>query len=123
MLQGGVDLRYVKWVPHDGIGLEARVGFNFVEKGFGIRPALGVSDRAHTAVSQLQPGDIDWAQVFETDGVRWMHTGGIFAALSDSTAQVALEAMQAAKAAGVYRLEGKDYIVQEGDVMHFRFNV
>jgi len=100
MLQGGVDLRYVKWVPHDGIGRDARVGFNFVEKGFGIRPALGVSDRAHTAVSQLKPGDIDWARIFEADGVRWMHTGGIFAALSDSTAEVALEAMQAAKASG-----------------------
>ena len=100
MLQGGVDLRYVKWVPHDGIGRDARVGFNFVEKGFGIRPALGTSDRAYTAVSQLKPGDIDWAQVFQRDGVRWMHTGGIFAALSDSTAEVALEAMQAAKATG-----------------------
>lgn len=100
MLQGGVDLRYVKWVPHDGIGRDARVGFNFVEKGFGIRPALGTSDRANTAVSQLAPGDIDWARIFETDGVRWMHTGGIFAALSDSTAQVALEAMRAAKASG-----------------------
>jgi 2-dehydro-3-deoxygluconokinase len=100
MLTGGVDLRYVRWVPHDGIGLEARVGLNFVEKGFGIRPALGVSDRAHTAVSQLKPGDIDWRRIFEEDGVRWMHTGGIFAALSESTAQVALEAMQAAKASG-----------------------
>jgi 2-dehydro-3-deoxygluconokinase len=100
MLQGGVDLRYVKWVPHDGIGLQARVGLNFVEKGFGIRPALGVSDRAHTAVSQLEPGDVDWSRIFVEDGVRWLHTGGIFGALSESTAQVALEAMQAAKAAG-----------------------
>ena len=100
MLQGGVDLRYVKWVPHDGIGRDARVGFNFVEKGFGIRPALGTSDRANTAVSQLKPGDIDWARIFEEDGVRWMHTGGIFAALSESTAEVTLEAMRAAKAAG-----------------------
>lgn len=100
MLQGGVDLRYVKWVPHDGIGRDARMGFNFVEKGFGIRPALGTSDRANTAVSQLAPGDIDWARVFEQDGVRWMHTGGIFAALSESTAEVTLEAMKAAKASG-----------------------
>jgi 2-dehydro-3-deoxygluconokinase len=100
MLQGGVDLRYVTWVPHDGIGLEARVGLNFVEKGFGIRPALGVSDRARTAVSQLRPGDVDWARIFDEDGVRWLHTGGIFAALSDPTAQVTLEAMQAARAAG-----------------------
>ncbi len=100
MLTGGVDLRYVKWAPHDGIGREARVGLNFVEKGFGIRPALGTSDRANTAVSQLAPGDIDWRQIFEVDGVRWLHTGGIFAALSDSTAAVALEAMRAAKASG-----------------------
>ncbi|MBT8215979.1 MAG: sugar kinase [Acidimicrobiia bacterium] len=100
MMTGGVDLRHVKWVHHDGIGLESRVGYNFVEKGFGIRPALGVSDRANTAISQLQPGDIDWRQIFEAEGVRWLHTGGIFAALSDGTADVALEAMQAAKASG-----------------------
>jgi len=100
MMTGGVDLRYVKWVPHDGIGLDARMGFNFVEKGFGLRPALGVSDRAHTAVSQLKPGDIDWGRIFNEDGVRWMHTGGIFAALSDSTAEVTLEAMKAARDAG-----------------------
>ena len=100
MMTGGVDLRYVKWAQHDGIGLESRIGYNFVEKGYGPRPALGVSDRAHTAVSQLRPGDIDWHQLFEVEGVRWMHTGGIFAALSDSTAEVALEAMQAAKRAG-----------------------
>ncbi len=100
MMTGGVDLRHVKWVPHDGIGLASRVGLNFTEKGFGIRPALGVSDRAHTAVSQLAPGDIDWNRIFRQEGVRWMHTGGIFAALSESTAEVALEAMQAAKASG-----------------------
>ena len=100
MMAGGVDQRHVKWVPPDGIGLTSRVGLNFTEKGFGIRPALGVSDRAHTAVSQLRPGDIDWHQIFELEGVRWMHTGGIFAALSGSTAEVALEAMQAAKASG-----------------------
>jgi 2-dehydro-3-deoxygluconokinase len=97
MMTGGVDLRHVKWVPHDGIGLNARVGLNFVEKGFGIRPALGVADRAHTAVSRLEPGDIDWTQVFEKEGVRWLHTGGIFAALSEDTAAVAYEAMKAAK--------------------------
>jgi 2-dehydro-3-deoxygluconokinase len=100
MMTGGVDLRHVHWVPHDGIGLESRIGYNFVEKGFGLRPALGVSDRANTAVSQLKPGDIDWHQIFEVEGVRWLHTGGIFAALSESTAEVALEAMRAAKASG-----------------------
>ncbi|NNE97229.1 MAG: sugar kinase [Acidimicrobiales bacterium] len=100
MMTGGVDLRHVKWVPHDGIGRSARVGLNFTEKGYGPRAALGVSDRANTAVSQLVPGDIDWHRIFEVEGVRWMHTGGIFAALSETTAEVALEAMQAAKAAG-----------------------
>jgi 2-dehydro-3-deoxygluconokinase len=100
MMTGGVDLRHVRWVPHDGIGLESRVGLNFTEKGFGIRPALGVSDRAHTASSQLMPGDVDWHQIFEVEGARWLHTGGIFAALSESTAEVALEAMELAKASG-----------------------
>ncbi len=100
MMTGGVDLRHVKWVPHDGIGLDSRIGLNFTEKGFGIRAALGVSDRANTAVSQLKPGDIDWSRIFGEDGVRWFHTGGIFAALSETTADVALEAMQAARDAG-----------------------
>jgi 2-dehydro-3-deoxygluconokinase len=100
MMTGGVDLRHVKWVPHDGIGLASRVGLNFTEKGFGIRAALGVSDRANTAVSQLQPGDVDWDQIFRVEGVRWLHTGGIFAALSETTAEVALEAMRAARDAG-----------------------
>jgi len=96
MMTGGVDLRHVRWVPHDGIGLESRVGLNFTDKGFGIRPALGVSDRANTAISQMRPGDIDWNQLFVDEGVRWLHTGGIFAALSETTAEVALEAMRAA---------------------------
>jgi 2-dehydro-3-deoxygluconokinase len=100
MMTGGVDLRHVLWVPHDGIGLESRVGLNFTEKGYGIRPALGVSDRAHTAVSQLKPGDIDWHQIFDVEGVRWLHTGGIFAGLSESTAEVAFEAVQLARASG-----------------------
>ncbi|MFZ0015112.1 MAG: sugar kinase, partial [Acidimicrobiia bacterium] len=100
MMTGGVDLRHVKWVPHDGIGLESRVGLNFTEKGFGIRPALGVSDRANTAISQMRPGDVDWDQLFVEEGVRWLHTGGIFAALSETTAEVALEAMRAARDSG-----------------------
>ena len=100
MMAGGVDLRYVKWLHHDGIGASARVGLNFTEKGFGIRPALGVSDRARSAASQLAPGDVDWERLFEQEGVRWFHTGGIFAALSDSTAEVALEAAVAARRAG-----------------------
>lgn len=100
ILQGGVDTSLIRWVADDGIGRTARNGLNFVERGFGIRGALGVSDRANTAVSQLRPGDVDWDGVFSA-GVRWFHTGGIFAALSDTTADVADEAMTAARRHGV----------------------
>lgn len=100
MLQGGLDLRFVRWREFDGVGREVRNGLNFVERGFGPRGALGCSDRGHTAVSQLEPGQIDWNAVFE-GGVRCLHTGGVFAALSDSTALVAREAMQAAQRHGV----------------------
>src|SRR5690606_18205165 len=93
MLQGGVDLAHLHWVPHDGVGRTVRNGLNFTERGFGIRGAIGVSDRGHTAVSQLKPGDIDWDLLFDQQGARWFHTGGIFAALSDSTPDVAREAM------------------------------
>ncbi len=100
MLQGGVSQKYVRWALYDGVGRTVRNGLNFTERGFGIRPALGCSDRGHTAVSQLKPGEIDWAQIFSNDGTRWFHTGGIFCALSDTTPFVAQEAMEAAKRAG-----------------------
>src|SRR3954471_20774569 len=101
MLQGGVDLSQVKWVPYDGIGREVRNGLNFTERGFGVRAAAGCSDRGHTAISQVKPGDFDWSEIFgTTNGSRWLHTGGIFAALSASTADVAVEAMDAARAHG-----------------------
>jgi 2-dehydro-3-deoxygluconokinase len=100
MLQGGVDLSHVKWVPFDGIGRASRVGLNFTEKGFGLRAAVGCSDRAYAAASQLKPGDVDWKQLFEKEGVRWLHCGGIFAALSATTADITIEAMEAARAAG-----------------------
>jgi len=95
--QGGVDQSHVRWVKYDGVGRESRNGLNFVERGFGIRAAVGCSDRGHTAVSQLRSGDIDWPAVFERDGARWLHTGGIFCALSDTTPAVAREAMEAAR--------------------------
>lgn len=95
--QGGVDQSHIKWVPYDGVGRSARNGLNFTERGFGIRAALGCSDRGHTAVSQLRTGDIDWEQIFGSSGARWFHTGGIFAALGESTPLVAKEAMQAAR--------------------------
>ena len=98
--QGGVDTRYIKWFDYDGIGRSVRVGLNFTEKGFGIRAALGVSDRANSAVSKLKAGDIDWNKIFKVDGVRWFHTGGIFAALSETAPQVIIEAAKAAKKAG-----------------------
>ena len=100
ILQGGVDTSLVKWVPYDGIGRIVRNGLNFTERGFGIRGAVGVSDRGHTAASQLKQGDFDREHIFGTLGVRWLHTGGIFAALSDTTAQVVLEAVKAAKKYG-----------------------
>lgn len=99
--QGGVDQSHVKWVPYDGVGRTVRNGLNFTERGFGLRAALGCSDRGHTAASQLRPGDIDWENIFHREGARWFHTGGIFAALSETTPLVAKEAMQAAKRYGV----------------------
>ena len=100
ILQGGVDTSFIKWVPYDGIGRKVRNGLNFTERGFGIRGAVGVSDRGNTAASQLKKGDIDWDYIFGTLGVRWLHTGGIFAALSESTAEVVIEAVKTAKKYG-----------------------
>jgi 2-dehydro-3-deoxygluconokinase len=98
--QGGVDQSLIRWVDFDGVGRTARNGLNFTERGFGVRPALGCSDRGHTAISQLKPGDIDWDEIFRKHGCRWFHTGGIFCALSESTPDVAIEAMTAARKNG-----------------------
>jgi 2-dehydro-3-deoxygluconokinase len=100
MLQGGLDTRYLHWVPYDGMGHSVRNGLNFTERGFGPRAAVGCSDRGHTAVSQLKVGDIPWAEIFRKRGARWFHTGGIFCALSETTPEVAEEAMSAAKEGG-----------------------
>ncbi|EPR12578.1 sugar kinase [Ruminiclostridium papyrosolvens] len=97
ILQGGVDTSLIKWIPFDGIGRAVRNGLNFTERGFGIRAALGVSDRANTAASQLKAGDIDWEYIFGKLGARWFHTGGIFAALSVTTPEVVIEAVKTAK--------------------------
>ena len=100
VLQGGVDSSLIRWVPYDGVGRQVRNGLNFTERGFGLRAAVGCSDRGHTAISQVKPGDFEWASIFgEANGARWFHLGGIFAALSASTAEVAAEAMDAARAA------------------------
>ncbi|UCE53131.1 MAG: sugar kinase [Desulfobacterales bacterium] len=100
LLQGGVDLSHVRWVPFDGIGRKVRVGLNFTESGFGVRAALGCSDRGYSAASQIKKGDIDWNLIFGQQGVRWFHTGGIYAGLSETTPEVIIEAMQVAKANG-----------------------
>jgi len=100
ILAGGVSTELIKWADFDGVGRAARNGLNFTERGFGVRAAVGISDRGHTAASQLKPGDIDWDFIFGRLGVRWFHTGGIFAALSDTTPQVILEALQSARKYG-----------------------
>ncbi len=100
ILQGGVDTSLVQWRPYDGVGRKVRNGMNFTERGFGIRGAVGISDRGHTAASQLKPGDFDWDDIFGRQGVRWFHTGGIFAGLSDTTPQLVIEAVQAAQQHG-----------------------
>ena len=98
--QGGVDQSHLNWVKFDGVGRTVRNGLNFTERGFGVRAAAGCSDRGHTAVSQLEPGEIDWEKIFGSEGARWFHTGGIFCALSETTPAVAREAMEIARKHG-----------------------
>jgi 2-dehydro-3-deoxygluconokinase len=98
--QGGVDTSLVRWVPYDGLGRSVRNGLNFTERGFGIRGAVGVSDRGHTAASQMCPDDVDWDHLFGAEGVRWLHTGGIFAALGERTPDVVGAAVSSARQYG-----------------------
>ena len=100
IFQGGVDQSHIRWVPSDGVGRTVRNGLNFTERGYGVRAASGCSDRGYTAISQLKPGEIDWDLIFDKEGSRWFHTGGIFAALSPSTPETASEAMDAARRCG-----------------------
>jgi 2-dehydro-3-deoxygluconokinase len=103
ILQGGVDTSLVKWLLFDGVGRTVRNGLNFTERGFGMRAAAGCNDRGHTAISQVKPGDFDWPSIFGNEnGTKCLHTGGIFAALSASTADVASEAMDAARSHGTF---------------------
>ena len=101
ILQGGVDASLIRWRDHDGVGRNTRLGLNFTERGFGSRAALGVSDRANSAAAQIGPDEFDWDRLFGPGGARWLHTGGIFAALSPSTAETAVAAVKAARRAGV----------------------
>ena len=100
ILQGGVDTSLIRWVPYDGIGRTVRNGLNFTERGFGVRAAVGCSDRGNTAIANSQPSDFDWQSIFAVSGSRWLHTGGIFAALSSSSASVAKAAIEAARSSG-----------------------
>ncbi|GHB90391.1 sugar kinase [Cerasicoccus arenae] len=100
IMQGGVDTQFLQWKEYDGIGRTVRNGLNFTERGFGIRGAVGAPDRGNTAASQMKPGDVDWDYIFGKCGARWFHTGGIFAALSDTTPDAVIEAVQAAKKYG-----------------------
>ena len=100
ILQGGVDTQFIKWVKTDGIGRICRNGLNFTERGFGIRGALGCSDRANTAISKAKPEDFDFEYVFGEVGVRWLHTGGIYAALSEQSCETVIEAIRIAKKYG-----------------------
>jgi 2-dehydro-3-deoxygluconokinase len=96
----GMDLSEVVWVPYDGVGRADRIGLNFTEVGIGVRASVTMYDRGNTAVAHMKSGDVDWKRIFGARGVRWFHTGGIFTALSDTCAEVALESMKAAHEAG-----------------------
>ena len=98
--QGGVDTSLIKWMETDGIGRTCRNGLNFTERGFGIRGALGCSDRANTAISKATASDFDFEYIFGTLGVRWFHTGGIYAALSKESSETVIEAIKIAKKYG-----------------------
>ena len=103
ILQGGVDTSLLRWIPFDGVGRTVRNGLNFTERGFGLRAAAGCSDRGHTGISQVKPGDFNWPSILGNEnGTKCLHTGGIFAALSSSTADVAAEAMDAARGQGTF---------------------
>ncbi len=100
IMQGGVDTSHIIWREFDGIGRNTRVGLNFTEKGYGPRAALGCNDRGYSAASQIKPGEVDWEKLFGEEGVRWFHTGGIFAALAPNTSEVVIEAVKVAKKYG-----------------------
>ncbi len=98
--RGGVDTSLIRWMDFDGIGREVRNGLNFTEKGFGARGSLGVSDRGNTAASKIKADDFDFEYIFGTLKSRWLHTGGIFAALSETASEAVIKAICAAQKHG-----------------------
>lgn len=95
----GMDLSHVVWIPYDGVGKADRIGLNFTEVGIGVRASVTMYDRGHSAAAHIKPGEVDWKTIFSR-GVRWFHTGGICTALSDSSAAVVKEALEAARNVG-----------------------
>ena len=100
IMQGGVDTSLIRWMKTDGIGRVCRNGLNYTERGFGIRGAVGCSDRANTAISKATPKDFDFDYIFGELGVRWLHTGGIYAALSEQSCETVIAAIKTAKKYG-----------------------
>ncbi len=89
---------FYKQFKHDGV-TGPNMAAVYSDRGLGVRAPVVFYNRSNEAAARLKPGDFDWKAIFE-GGVRWFHSGGIFAALSPTTAEVIIEAMQAAKAAG-----------------------
>ncbi len=96
----GVDVSYAVERKWDGVGKKDRIGLNFTEVGTSKRASTTLYDRGHSATAGIKPGEINWNKLFREDGVRWLHTGGIFSALSENTRLVAAEAVKAAHEAG-----------------------
>lgn len=96
----GMDISYAVERKYDGVGAKDRIGLNFSEVGVAKRGSTTLYDRGHSATAGMKPGDVNWKKLLEEDGVRWLHTGGIFSALSESTRQVVAEAVKAAHQAG-----------------------
>ncbi len=114
--QSGVDSSQIIWRVADGMGANTRNGIYYIERGFGLRAPASCFDRGNTAVSQLQSGEINWQQIFGESGARWFHTGGIFVGLSETTREVAREAMQIARENGAivsYDLNYRDSLWRE----------
>src|SRR5262245_61030322 len=89
---------FFKWFEHDGVR-GPNIATVYSDRGQGVRPPVVFYNRANEAGALLKPGDFDWAKIFAA-GVRWFHSGGIFAALSETTSELIVEGMQAAKASG-----------------------
>jgi 2-dehydro-3-deoxygluconokinase len=89
---------FYKWFEHDGVR-GPNIAAVYSDRGHGVRAPVVFYNRSNEAAAQLKPGDFNWDEIFQ-GGVRWFHSGGIFAALSETTAEVIIEGMKAAKAAG-----------------------